>query len=328
METMSHGLRLFFHSPCFDGATSAALASDYFELNLGSAPTDLMGVNYHLKHQWLSMQPERPYAVVDFLYHPGADVWADHHLTTFLSEEARMDFETRRNPNLMYDNAATSCAILLWRHWGHSLQGRKECYKELVHWADLIDSARYESVEQAIALESPALQINLALGISRDEHFSKKLVGWFRSRTLAEIAALPDVRSAFLEGLSLQEQGLRKLKNSIRLTDDAIAVFDVDATGVQVNRYAPFYFYPDARYSAGVIRGPDEAKITAMRNPWLEFPSAPLGEICAALGGGGHQRVGSIALRGGETSEAGFKLNKLLEQISSWRKQHSPVEVE
>jgi hypothetical protein len=327
MDTNSQGLHLLFHSPCFDGAASAAMASDYFELTLGSAPAALIGVNYHLKDQWLSMPLARPFAVVDFLYHPEVDFWMDHHPTTFLTEALRIDFEAKKNPRLVYDKTATSCALLLWGKWGLSLGDRREHYQELVQWADLIDSAHYQSVEQAITLDSPALQINLALGVSRDKDFSKKLVALFRSRTLEEIAALPEIQSAFLNGRSLQERGLQKLRNSIRLTDEGIAVFEVDSTGVLVNRYAPFYFYPQARYSAGITRGLDDAKITVMRNPWREFPSAPLGQFSAVLGGGGHQRVGSIVLRGAKASEAGLKLNQLLQQIIAWEKQQSPVEV-
>lgn len=45
------------------------------------------------------------------------------------------------------------------------------------------------------------------------------------------------------------------------------------------------------------------AKILVMRNPWLEFESVPLGEICARFGGGGHQRVGAVALKGERVRE-------------------------
>jgi hypothetical protein len=116
MNAKSDGLRLFFHSPCFDGAVSAAIASDYFEQTLGFAPTTLIGVNYHLKDQWLSMQPTQPFAVVDFLYHPRVDFWVDHHPTTFLNEELRIDFEVRKGPHLIYDRTASSCALLLWEN--------------------------------------------------------------------------------------------------------------------------------------------------------------------------------------------------------------------
>ena len=147
-----------------------------------------------------------------------------------------------------------------------------------------------------------------------------------RSRNLSEIAALSGIVTLFQKGRALQELGLQRLKESIQLNDEGIAVFDVDSTGVLINRYAPFYFYPDSRYSAGIVRNSDDAKLTVMRNPWLEFPSAPLGQLCAPFGGGGHQRVGSIVLRSGNAPQATLVLKKLIDKINAWEKEHSLTE--
>lgn len=326
MELPEEKLSLAFHSPCFDGAVSAAVASDYFEGVLGFKIVSLRGVNYHLRDKWLSFEPVRPFAVVDFLYHPAAEFWVDHHATTFLTEEMRHDFEARRNSYLIYDRSAPSCAHLLWKNWGASLKERQEHYQELLLWADRIDAAHYESVEEAIQLKAPALQINLALGVSREEGFSQLLVRLFRSYSLAEVATRPEIQEPFEKGRELQAHGLQRLKEGIRLTEDGIAVFDVDEMGVLVNRYAPFHFFPQARYSAGITRKPGVAKITAMRNPWQDFPSAPLGELCAPLGGGGHQRVGSIVLHNERASQAPAILDALLRGLRTWENQYRPVE--
>jgi hypothetical protein len=322
MAMIQNNLHLFFHSPCFDGAVSAALASDYFERVLGSAPT-LTGVNYDLKDAWLSNDPIKPFAIVDFLYHPGAEFWADHHPTTFLTEDVRRDFEAKRSSNFLYDKSASSCAILLWKQWAHCLGDLKKHYEEIVYWADLLDSARYHSVEEAVTLPSPALQINLALAIADKKDFPKKLVALLRSSSLSEILAVPEVLAPYQEGRTLQERGLERLKKTIQVNDKGIAIFDVDSTSVLVNRYAPFYFFPKARYSAGIVRDPDKAKLTIMRNPWLEFASAPLGQLCAPLGGGGHQRVGSVVMRGAKASQAGVVLRTLIDQINAWEKEQS-----
>jgi hypothetical protein len=93
------------------------------------------------------------------------------------------------------------------------------------------------------------------------------------------------------------EAGIERLRRGARLEHDGLVIFDVDASEVSVSRYAPYLLFPNARYSAGIVRSKDGAKVTAMRNPWIEFDSVPLGPICAQLGGGGHHRVGSIALQ-------------------------------
>ena len=68
-----------------------------------------------------------------------------------------------------------------------------------------------------------------------------------------------------------------------------------DAT---VSRFAPYYFFPQARYSIGLTRHQNTVRITAMRNPWLTFESIPLGKVFKRYGGGGHQRVASLVLAG------------------------------
>jgi hypothetical protein len=313
MDTRS--IHLYFHSPCFDGVVSAAIASTYLEETRGYSHVVLRAVNYDLKPQWLTTEFPRPCAVVDFLYHPAATFWADHHPTTFLSDEVKKDFESRPSPDRFYDNKATSCALLIWRHWGEALRAFSSHFDPVVGWADRIDSARYDSVEEAIALAAPALKINLALGTSPDATFCERLVPLIRHKTLEDVSELPEVQAAFREGWVLQQRGLDRLQRAVQLTGSGIAVFDVSADDVMVNRYAPFHFFPQARYSAGIVRTGNKAKLTAMRNPWMEFQSAPLGQLCAPLGGGGHQRVGSIVIQDRDPREL---LDRLLKAVDAW----------
>lgn len=313
--TIESSVHLYFHSPCFDGAVSAALASDFLERVKGASSVTLHGVNYNLRKRWLTNALRRPCAVVDFLYHPDVDLWADHHPTAFLNSEVRRDYENRQNAEIFYDSQATSCAILLWQRWAPQIGEPGIRYEELVQWADKIDSARYASVEEAVMLKAPALKINLALGTSRDRMFSHRLVHLFRDKTLEEVAADPEVRKEYERGWQLQQRGMEKLRGAIELNKDGIAIFDMEANGLMLNRYAPFHFFPRARYSAGIVRVGGNAKVTSMRNPWMEFPSAPLGELCVPLGGGGHRRVGSILVNDRDPKPV---LQALLGGISGW----------
>ena len=324
---MPQAVHVYFHSPCFDGAVSAAIASEYLERLKGYSKTYLHGVNYDVRGRWLTTRLQGPAAVVDFLFHPRAVFWADHHVTSFLNDDVLRHYERRRGPDIIYDRAASSCAILLFSRWRAALAGRTKHYRELVTWANRIDSARYDSVTQATGFRAPALQINLALAVVREESFSRNLVRLLRSRSLSEIAARPEVQKAFRKGRELQRRGEQRLRRSIHLTDDEkIVVFDVDADNALVNRYAPFHVFPRARYSAGIVRSQGQAKLTTMRNPWMEFSCAPLGEICVELGGGGHQRVGSVLFRDGKPRQA---LNHVLDNIRAWeqRKRSNGIRV-
>ena len=320
METIGKVVHLYFHSPCFDGTVSAAIASTYLEQVRGYSEVLLHNVNYQLKDRWLAAELEHPCAIVDFLYHPAADFWADHHPTAFLNDETQHHYENRSGPDLFYDSQAPSCAGLIWRQWGTMLSPRPAHYKELVQWADRIDSARYESVEEAISLKVPPLQISLALAVSRNEAFSQHLVRLFREHSLNEVAARPEVQTEFKKGRTLHQRGFQRLKEAIRQTENGIVVFDVNGDGVIVNRYVPFYFYPHARYSAGIVRTGGKAKLTAMRNPWIEFSCAPLGQLCVPLGGGGHQRVCSILV---QDEDPQMVLSKLLDSVAAWEQKRS-----
>lgn len=306
---------LYFHSPCFDGIASAVLAWDFLETERGWAPPVLHRVNYDRREGWLSSHLEAPCALVDFLYHPEADFWADHHPTAFLTEDARAHFENRRGESVVYDDRAGSCAGLLWDHLGRAFGHRNSRYAGLVHWAEKIDAARYDTVREAVFSQAPALRISFGLAIGNHEGVCEGLVRALREGSLEEAAELPDVKARFRRTQELVRAGLDRFPAAARLEDDGIVVFDVDGRGALVSRYAPYLFYPESRYSAGVVRWNGGAKITAMRNPWREFESVFLGKICETLGGGGHQRVGSIVLRGEGVGEAGALLQRLLQEI-------------
>jgi hypothetical protein len=306
---------LYFHSPCFDGIVSAVLIWDYLENREGWDQISLHPVNYHLREEWLVSHLEEPSAVVDFLFHPQAAFWADHHLTTFLTEQARENFETRRGPALVYDPRAGSCAGLLWRHLADELGYHNLRYEQLVPWAEKTDSARYDSVQEAILSSSPALQISASLALADREGYCEFLVDALRRMTLDEVVNLSEVRRRYEEVQALTGAGLARFEQKVRVEDSEIVVFDVDSKGVIVNRYAPYYFFPNARYSAGIVRWEDGAKITAMRNPWREFESVQLGRIFEQFGGGGHQRVGSVVLKGARIAEATALLDRLVAQI-------------
>ena len=314
----SKAVHLYFHSPCFDGVVSAALTAEYLEKIKHYPEVHLHAVNYDLRNAWLSLRLQVPCAVVDFLYHPSAELWADHHRTAFIDANAERSYKERRSSDIFYDRNASSCALLLFRRWQSRLPEIPDFLNETVHWADRIDSARYSSVDEAIHFTTPALQINLALATHSKTEFIQHLVRLVRTEPMAAIAARPDVHKAFTKGRRLQELGKLRLAKTIKLTDDGVAVFEVDADGVIVNRYAPFHFFPYARYSAGIVRNGYETKLTVMRNPWLEFASAPLGDFCSRLGGGGHQRVGSILMRNRKGTKA---LVSLLGQIHAWEMQ-------
>ncbi len=323
---MADALTLYLHFPCFDGVVSAVLAAEYMERQFGWKTAKIVPINYSGREAWAAQEIARPAAVVDFLYHPDADFWADHHQTTFLTPELEANFRRSGSPSLLYDAKASSCAEVIWRKFPRHL--REPRLKEMVDWARRIDGARYDSVEEAVLGNAPALRISFSFLRDSSAEYCSFLVESLRSKTLAEVAASPHVAECYRSVRKAIQSGQHLFKKAARLEKDGIVVFHVEETGkALLSRYAPYLVYPQALYSVGIMDTGKGAKITAMRNPWRRFKSVPLGEIFRQYGGGGHQRVASVLLKDARdaTQTLGSILSDLRQARSAGRS--SPKEV-
>ena len=308
---------IYFHSPCFDGIIACVLAWDFLGEELGWSIRRIQPVNYEQKATWLNSAVNERCAVLDFLYHPSAGFWVDHHATTFLNPVAEANYRARASgerSTLLYDSHYGSTASLLWDSFKSFFSSRPR-FSDMAKWADKIDSARYESVKEAIFGDAPALQINFSLMLA-DAMYCEFLVRHLRERDLKQVSELPEVAQRFEEVRKRIDKGLEHLRNRIMLLEDGIVAFDVDtAEDAIVSRYAPYYFHPDARYSIGLSRRSEGVGITAMRNPWLEFESVPLGEVFKRHGGGGHRRVASVFLSGDRAKSAEKIADEILSEM-------------
>jgi hypothetical protein len=305
---------LYLHFPCFDGTVSGVLAILFLRKTRRWKFKTFQPVNYHLQREWLGTGLPRRSAVVDFLYHPGAEFWADHHETSFLNEQLRKDFESRQNGSRFYDRASGSCAALLWRHVSSDL-GPDARLEEMVRWAEKIDSASYVSVEEAFSNSHPALILSRSLAIEADQKYCKFLVTRLQTDSLAEVSQSAEVQKRLARAKVLSALGLERVRQTIRM-EGTVAIFEANTDGVLMNRYCPYYFFPQARYSIAMTHSQHSTKVTSMRNPWLQFEGLNLGAFMGKFGGGGHQRVGSLILPRERDREAQQVVSLLLQQIS------------
>jgi hypothetical protein len=315
---------LYFHASCFDGAASAALTLDVLERCLAWKRPLVRPVNYDARGQWHQM-PTGRFAVVDFLYHPAAEFWTDHHTAPFLTPADGHHALTRADGRAHYDASAPSCASVLWSRYKDSIRERFPAPSELVRWADKIDSAAYESVEEALFSPAPALSVSRALA-QADDSLMVEVVDALRLEPLDIVA-----RSRRIDGLSKgwlkgQAEALRTFEKVARLSDDGIVLFEISNADGVFSRYFPFYVFRDARYSLGLISSATGAKLTAMRNPWRQFESVPLGSIFAAHGGGGHQRIGSVLLPNASIEHARRVMNQLCGMIVTMDREQRETE--
>jgi hypothetical protein len=311
---MSKGPILYFHAPCFDGLVSGAMFWDFLETVAGWSRIRPRGVNYGIRPWWPKLRTTSDFAVVDFMFHPRAKYWIDHHATSFLEPSQKERYSRQASPKFVYDPEAPSCAALIWEHLEAAYGYRNARYAEMVEWATKIDAATYASVDEVFELAEPALAINAALSQFSDPRDCDEFVRLLRTVDLRTLADHPVIRRKAMRAGRLSAAGLLQFKRGARL-EDGIVVFDVDARRSVINRYAPYRIYPGARYSAGIIRKSDGIRITAMRNPWKDFKSVPLGRIFEQVGGGGHTRVATVVLRADRAHAATDVLRYLVTSI-------------
>ncbi len=276
----------------FDGMVSAAVLAEALASTRGETDLRLSSVNYDQRRDWPNFCEGLRFAVVDFHFHPRAEYWFDHHPTTFLDEALEQAY--RQDERWSWDPESPSCPPLILahaaRHWGYQPPER---FVEMARWSDVVDAARFESVDQALFGEEPALRINRALTASPEPDWSDALAWAMRDEPLEAIAARPDVERAYERAARNRDKALRQFVPTVDSTEDSVVLYDASSNKVRRERFAPFYHYPQARYSVGVIPTRAGFHVTAGENPWNK-PTDPVhvGRLMERYGGGGHRAVG------------------------------------
>jgi hypothetical protein len=280
----------------FDGMVSAAVLARALEALLGERPA-WRSVNYDQRQDWTAFELGKRFAIVDFHFHPRAEFWFDHHPTTFLSEALRAQYEP--NDRWCWDESSPSCPPIILRHaerhWGQAPSAR---FQEMAHWSNVIDAARFESVEQAVFGEEPALRIMRALTVAPSPDWVDSIVGGMLELDLASVASRPDLEKAYQRASRNRDKALEQFPPTVQWKKDRVLLYDASSDKIRRERFAAFYHHPDIHYSVGVIPTRAGYHVSAGENPWNPPPAgaagpvAHIGTIMERYGGGGHKSVG------------------------------------
>jgi hypothetical protein len=297
-------LKIFFHDNCFDGATSAALFADFYRARHPGAEIALQGVQHRRGDPFAGLALDGDdNACVDFRYtaDPRLSWWFDHHVSAFQPHELRAHFEADDSGQKFYDPTASSCALFLNKVLASEFDflpsDPSGSWAELVRWADIIDSARFDSARTAVELAQPALRIMTWLEHNREPSLTHRLIGELGHRPLDTI-----VDETWIAGplLPLLEEHRRHIdivqKRAHR--DGDVVFFDLTEDAVLAhNKFIAYMLFPDTVYTVSLTRGPDRAKVSVGSNPWGPRPRTHnIAAICERFGGGGHPVVGAISL--------------------------------
>ncbi|MFP5204591.1 MAG: phosphoesterase [Acidobacteriota bacterium] len=300
-------VRVFYHDKCFDGACSASLFTRFHRERIAAGAA----YEFHgLVHRAGALFDESEFsgdenAIVDFKYSPSPRItwWFDHHLSAFLTRQDHEHFEAcLRDPTCagrkFYDPNYTSCTSFL-AHIASTRFGFDAApVAELVHWADIVDGAKYESPEAAVEMAAPAMKLTLIIESTQDPVLIPRLIPLLTEMPLAEVLRQPFV-APLLPPLLERHQAALELIRSRAEERDGTIFFDITDHPLEgFNKFIPYYLYPHAVYSIGLSKSSFRTKVAVGSNPWTTADPAKmvnLAAVCERYGGGGHARVGAVS---------------------------------
>ena len=210
-------VRVFYHDKCFDGACSASLFTRFHRECIDSEAA----YEYHgLVHRAGALFDESEFtgdenAIVDFKYSASPKItwWFDHHQSAFLTPAGSgQHFRAcQQDPDLRRAQVLRSRLHLLHGFSGH-IGSTKFGFDtapvaELIHWANIVDGALYESPEAAVEMAEPAMKLTLIIESTQDPEFIPRLIPLLTEMPLAEVLAQPFVADLLPPLLERHKEG-------------------------------------------------------------------------------------------------------------------------
>jgi hypothetical protein len=300
-------VRVFYHDKCFDGACSASLFTRFHRECVASNAR----YEYHgLVHRAGALFDENEFsadenAIVDFKYSssPRITWWFDHHLSAFLTPQDHQHFlACQQDPvcaaHKFFDSTYTSCTGFLAQIASTKFGFDTAPVADLIHWADIVDGARYESPEAAVEMAAPAMKLTLIIESAQDPAFIPRLIPLLTEMPLADILNQPFIAPLLPPILDRHRAAIELIRSRAEEKDGTI-FFDITDHPLEgFNKFIPYYLYPNATYSIGLSKSSFRTKVAVGSNPWTKADPRKmlnLAQICERYGGGGHARVGAIS---------------------------------
>jgi hypothetical protein len=309
-------VRVFYHDKCFDGACSASLFTRFHR----ECVTAGANYEYHgLVHRAGALFDESDFkgdqnAIVDFKYSTSPKItwWFDHHQSAFLTPEDHQHYLTCKQDALcskhrFLDATYTSCTSFL-AHIASTQYGFKtEPVAELIHWANIVDGALYESPTAAVEMAAPAMKLTLIIESTQDPAFIPRLIPLLTEMPLAEVLSQPFVASLLPPLLERHQAAIELIRERSEERNGTI-FFDITDRQLEgYNKFIPYYLHPNAIYSIGLSKSSFRTKVSVGSNPWTTADRdkmVNLAQVCERYGGGGHARVGAISFPPDQSDQA------------------------
>lgn len=303
-------IKICYHGNCFDGVSSAAVFGRFYQEKIHSNWEQTF---QPMMHRAGALFDEDAFdgdenAIVDFKYSASDKLtwWFDHHKSAFLTPEDEAHFAAYTGGKKFLDANYKSCTKFIADTTAEKFGFDPAPMSELIHWANVIDSAAYKNAAEPVEMEAPAFKLALVIESDRDPAMATKIIHDLQARTMHEVASSAYVQERIAPLYQRHLDAIEIIRKEARLRG-AVVNFDISAHGNMegYSKFIPYYLHPEATYSIGVSLSPFRSKISVGSNPWALRPRThDLAKICERYGGGGHAVVAAISLAPESIDEA------------------------
>lgn len=269
-------------------------------------------------------------AIVDFKYFPSPRLtwWFDHHLSAFASVKDQEEFrraqadgsQTKRQ---FFDPGYTSCTSWIAHIASTKFGMDVRPLKELIHWADIVDGAKYESAKAAVEMAEPAMKLTMVIESAPDDEggsVSRKFIPLLTEMSLQEVLEQGFVQELLGPLMERHWAGLELIRERA-VCERGVISFDItDQPTEGYNKFIPYYLFPEGTYHVGLSKSSFRTKVSVGTNPWTKKPASELvniAGICERYGGGGHARVGAISFPVDKEEEARKAAAEIVGELSA-----------
>ncbi|MBK8257325.1 MAG: hypothetical protein IPK82_32205 [Polyangiaceae bacterium] len=313
----AHRIVVATHGHCFDGMASAALYSHLMRhVRKGrSLAFRYVSCGYgpnmsHVPETWLDGDEN---AILDFKYTPSTKLtwYFDHHATAFTTDDERAEAlagasgRPGEGRQVYFDAKYGSCTKLIADTAARIFGVHMDHLRELVEWAEVIDTAGFATAADAVRRDEPVLQLSSVVEQHGDRAFLDAIIPKLLTRSLYDVAKDPWVTQLWEPIDKARAVIVERVRTRSTITGRVVLTDLTDAPNETAAKFVSYALFPECMYSVTLSRAGKHLKMAVGYNPWCGIPrDHNIGSICKRFGGGGHAVVGAATFRNSDEEAA------------------------
>lgn len=260
-------------------------------------------------------------AVLDYRYSssPKLDWYFDHHASAFPTDADRASYAARAGSGLVhFDSSYGSCTKLIADVSAKRFDLDPAPFADLIHWADLIDAARFP--DAAMPVEKRAAPLRLMAVVERygNEEFITRWVPRLLEEPFLLASDSAEVRELYEPLGADQDRFVDLVKRHARCEGPVVLVDLGDSLLEAAPKFVTYALYPESLYSVVLTRSSSKCKISVGYNPWAPRERRhDISAICERFGGGGHPVVGAASTKADELDRARAIAAEIVAELAS-----------